>query len=122
MTDVIKNYIIAGLVGVLLLSLAGSAWLFNSRDEVKTELATAQSDLRQSRAAGEACNRSIEKLETVAKEKADAAKPGIDKAKAGVVEGQKKAQVIMSTAPSKPGDDYASAVDRATNWLKGRRQ
>lgn len=122
MTDIIKNYIIAGLAGVLLLSIAGNTLLFRSRDKMKTALGQYEVSLKQARDAGESCTRSVEALEEAAKKKADAAKPGIDKAKGAVVEGQKKAQVILSTPPSKPGDDYASAVDRAINWLKGRRQ
>lgn len=104
----------------LLISLAGNvalgwAWL-DTRDDFAT--ATVQRD--QARGDASACSDATEALREQADKRAAAGKTATAAARAVAAGKQGRAQVILTTPPSVPGDDYASARRRADDWLLGR--
>lgn len=104
----------------LLISLAsnaalGWAWL-GARDDV-TAL-TGQRD--EARADASACSDATEALREQADKRAAEAKKATAAARTAAADKQSRAQAILSTPPSVPGNDCASARDRADDWLHGR--
>ena len=104
----------------LLISLganAGLGWSYlGQRDKatvavVKTEQATG---------AAVACSQGVDKLETqAAKRKAEAA-PKIAAAQKLADAGDKRADEILATPATVPGDDCRSAQARVDTWWQGR--
>lgn len=105
---------------LLLLSATGNYWLFKDRDEVRSELATANAALKTARDAGALCSASVERLGLEAKEAATRNEGLIEAAKKTNGAQQVKAIQILATPATRPGNDCGSATDRGLNWLKGR--
>lgn len=114
-----NKYFLSALVALFAVSLGGNAYLWNERDDALSDLATVTAERNQAKGAAETCSRSVESLETAAQEAAATAAPLIVIAKKEETARQTKAQVILATPPSKPGDDYTSAKERAIKWLEG---
>lgn len=80
----------------------------------------ARSEREAALSAAQACSRSVAAMKEAADEReasnARARQQAADKARAH----QHRASAILSTPPSVPGDDAASAQDRIWKWLENR--
>ena len=66
------------------------------------------------------CNKSVDAYAAAAALRAEEAAPARAAAANKAHGHQQKANQILATPPSVAGDDYASARERAEQWLKGR--
>jgi len=108
---------IAALLLVSVLANAGLSWAWMSAHD---EAIAARKDRDSARGAATACSDATEALQ----ELADSRKVDADKARLAAKTSAKsrdqKADQIMSTPATTPGDDCRSASDRASAWLAGR--
>lgn len=105
----------------LALSLAGNAglgWLYLDK---RDELATTEADLSHAEGEAKSCSDSVAKLGQLSITRAADAAVARALAAASAATGYQKADEILSTGPSTPGDDCKSAKDRKASWLKGRK-
>lgn len=72
--------------------------------------------------AATSCTASITTLQDEADARAMRAIPALAAAQARALSAQQRAQQILSTPASVPGDDCQSARERAALWLQGRAQ
>lgn len=117
------NFQIVGVVLGVLLFFALVADYFAMRSEIKTlktTLVTATQQLRESRTAAQLCSQSVLDFEQASKIKLNKAAPALAAAKRSAKAATAKAQAIMMQAPTQPGNDCASAKDRAVRWLAQR--
>lgn len=108
------------LMVALAISIAGNCFLgwayLGQRDKavvavVKTEQATG---------AAVACSAGVEDLQTKAETRRLESAPKVEAAKQAAVASNKKADVIMATPATTPGDDCKSAADRVDAWWADR--
>lgn len=112
--------IVAALGGLLACSLAGNAYLARSILEVRDERTQAIGERDQARSAADTCSEATEALRTAADKRAKDAQLQLAAARKATLDAQGRAQHILSTPPTVPGDDCRSASDRVRNWIKGR--
>lgn len=74
----------------------------------------------QATGAAVACSSGVDKLEKQAETRHAAAAPKIAAAKVAAVTAAKKADVILATPATAPGDDCKSATDRVDAWWADR--
>lgn len=118
--ETLYGYALVAVSGLLLLSLVGNYWLFKDRDVVKAGLAASQGALQTAQDAGRLCGKAVEKLVSEAEAAKKLNAPLIAAAKKKNADQQAKANTILATPATRPGDDCGSARDRGLNWLKGR--
>lgn len=116
----IKDYVIGGLGVALALSLWGNQYLSGKVDEANQSVGAAHADAENAKDVAGMCSRSVAKMEEDQRERERLAKPAVEASKGQQQEQQGKAATILTTAPTKPGNDCQSAKDRASTWLKGR--
>lgn len=93
---------------------AGLSWLWlDARDE----RAVAQEQRDQARHAASECSDATEALRELADKRAVEAKAAISKAKAQADAAARRADRLLSTPATRPGDDCGSARDRVDAWL-----
>lgn len=85
----------------------------DERDKARIERAAALD-------AAEACSRSVEALKQAADEREAENAHARQQAAGKAHQHRQKANEIMATPASVPGDDAASAQDRIWKWLEGR--
>jgi regulator of protease activity HflC (stomatin/prohibitin superfamily) len=115
------NPILIALVISLALSvtangLLGWQWL-GTRDD----LAKSVEQHRQTKAIANECSENTDRLASEAYKQGQRAEADRAKAKAAADAKRKKADQILLTPPTVPGNDCKSAMDRAAGWLKGRK-
>lgn len=115
----IKDYALAGLAIVLGLSLWGNYHLSGKVDEANRQIGAAQSDANNAKEVAGECSKSVTRLEEDQREREAKAAPVVQASKDEDKKQQSKAQVILITPPTEPGNDCQSARDRASTWLKG---
>lgn len=116
------NPIIVALAIALGISVLGNAYLGNSYLDVRDERATAQGERDQARSAATTCSEATERMESRAAARAASAVLAIADARKSALARQGRAQHILSTPATVPGNDCKSADDRARRWITGRTQ
>lgn len=112
------NPLIIGLLISLTLSLAGNAWLGKAYLGKRDTAVQASTNLTHATGAALSCSASVENLDKQAVQRAADAAPKRVAAAATAAKGNAKADVILSTAATAPGDDCKSATARANSWFK----
>jgi hypothetical protein len=115
---------------LILASLAANALLGWAYLGQRDETATARADLRGmeegqrdgARQAASACSDSVDDLGELADQRARDAAPARAAAASQAQVRNLRADAILSTPASVPGDACASAQARVDEWLKGREQ
>jgi mannitol-specific phosphotransferase system IIBC component len=111
-----------GAVAALVVGLIISTFLlFGARDEALKKLEKAEADLIQERTLSKQCSDSVKALETAAAKAQEDNRKAIELAAGTNTNKVKKAQKILSTPPTVPGNDCKSASDRIQSWLKERK-
>ena len=115
--DLVPGWVYAIAVALLLASSSVTTWRWlGGRDEVaRLEVLHASAVETAGR-----CSKSVENLQRTAADRAKAARPVIAKAAAAAVVADQRADQILASAPSTPGDDCKSAQDQVYTWLQGR--
>lgn len=112
------------LVQILLLALALSAagnwWQHNQWLDQHDETLQARNTAKANGEAAKLCSDGTARLQSEARRLELEGKALRDAARKAATERQTRAQQILSTPPSDPGDDCKSAQTRATRWLEGR--
>lgn len=102
----------------LVMSLAANAgltWAYLGQRDSTIE---ATSNLDTATEAAKSCSNSVKDMGAAAhKRQANAAVPRAAAA-ASAVQGNKRADTILSTPATAPGNDCKSVTDRANNWFK----
>ena len=115
------TYPLMALIAALLISLAGNGLLgrlyMNARDDV-TE---AEMMEEQARGAADTCSKSIEQLTKAAAEQQAAAREALKVARDEANKRSTRADTILRTPATTPGNDCKSAADRAAVWLRDRK-
>lgn len=109
-----------GLALVLLISLAGNAWLTNSRDDALTKVATLETDLRNARALEKQCSDSVDALEKEAKATKQANARAVAAAREESKGRQARGQETLSKGRSVPSDECASVEALFDDWYANR--
>lgn len=116
MLDIRSPWVLLALLASLAGNLAlGNAWL-SARD--RASQAAGQRD--DARADASACSDATEALRELADKRAAQAKVALAKAQAQAKPHQVRADEILATPASVPGDDCRSAIERGRAWLKSR--
>lgn len=84
------------------------------------EIATINLLLKQADEAGKQCSESVDLLRIEADKKEKMHGAEIRNAKSKADKAKSRAERIMSTPPTAPGNDCQSAADRVNNWLNER--
>ncbi|MCZ4315180.1 hypothetical protein O4H66_17370 [Comamonadaceae bacterium G21597-S1] len=104
-------------LGILLASNAAAGWAWlKARDQV------AELRVQYNQAANTAglCSRSIEQIRVRADQQTAAARTAVAAAAAKARAGDRRADQILATPPSKPDNDCASAQAQVDEWLSNR--
>ncbi len=101
-------------------SLVGNALLLNAWLGARDDATQATERRDTARSAASVCSDATEDLRKRADAQAKFAEAEIAKARKAATARQVTAQTILSTPASVPGDDCASASQRAHDWLAGR--
>lgn len=112
------NGVIVGLLISLTLSLAGNAWLGKAYLSKRDTAVQASTNLNHATGAALTCSTSVDNIAKQSDQRAAAAAPKREAAAATAAKGNAKADVILSTAATAPGDDCKSATARANSWFK----
>ena len=120
MTLGIKDYALIGLALALGLSLWGNKVQLNQVQAARVDVAVAKVGEQNNLITANMCSDGVAKLKAAQDARAKAAKPAIEASKAAAKTGEAKAQTILATAPSTPGDACKSAEDLARAWVTGR--
>lgn len=103
------------------LSIAGNVWLGNQWLTARDALTARTEQLGTALMTAQACSDGVEDLRTKAEQRAREADAAIAQARKLATARQVTAQTILSTPASVPGDDCASAAQRAHDWLATRK-
>lgn len=114
------NPLIVGLAISLAISLAGNAALGWSYLGQLDKAVVAVERTEQATGAAVACSAGVDNLETQAETRRLAAAPQILAAKQTAAAASKKADIILATPASTPGNDCKSAADRIDTWWTDR--
>ncbi len=114
------NPVLIALVVSLILSLAGNAFLGRAYLGQRDKAVVAVEKTDQATGAAVACSAGVDDLQTKAETRRLAAAPKVEAAKQAAVAGNKKADVILATPASTPGNDCKSATDRVDAWWADR--
>jgi multidrug resistance efflux pump len=110
-----KAALIALVISIAANILFGLGYL-DQRDA----LTRARADLKTASEAATSCSENTERLETLAASRKRDADKARAEARAAARAGDQRADVILATPATVPGDDCQSASDRASAWLAGR--
>lgn len=105
----------------LAISLAVNSGMGYLYLDKRDELATAEADISHAEGEAKSCSDSVAKLGQLSITRAADAAVARAMAAASAATGYEKADEILSTGATVPGDDCKSAKDRKANWLKGRK-
>ena len=108
------------LIAALVISIVGNLWLGSQWLSARDTLATRTEQHTTAMLTAQACSDGVQDLRTVAEQRAREADAAIAQANKQATARQQKAQIILSTPASVPGDDCASASQRAHDWLATR--
>jgi hypothetical protein len=106
---------------VLAASLLANAVLYKAWRGAHDEFVKAQSQFEDQREQTATCNKSIDKLEADARDRATENTKLRQEAQNRRRAQESLAQQILATPATVPGDDCKSARDRVANWLKARK-
>lgn len=106
-------------VGFLLLSVANVV-LFNWWQTERDAATQAGEQLAIATRSAQECSAGVESLVTEAKLKAASAAKSIASARKKAENAERRVRDILSSGPSQPGNDCASAQDRVNQWLTER--
>lgn len=112
-----KGYLMGAVAVLLGLSIAGNFIQYHQLDLAKTKLAVAEESARTNLKAANTCSEGVDALKKTADDNAKKAAVAIAAAKAAQRTAAGRAQAILSTPATVPGDVCQSATDRATRWL-----
>lgn len=108
------------LLLVLAISLAANGalgWVYlGARDDV----VAAKKDADAAKGAAETCSSAVDQLQIKAAANAKKFAKDLKAAQSKADTGDKKADEILATPATVPGDDCKSAQDRVDTWLAGR--
>lgn len=109
------------ILGLLLaLSVAGNAWLGSTYLGARDERTEAIGQRDQARSAATMCSDATEALQEQATRRQVEGQAAIAAARKAALGHEGRAQQILATPASTPGNDCKSADDRARSWLKSR--
>lgn len=114
------NPLIVGLVISLAISLAGNAFLGRAYLGQRDTAVVAVVKTEQATGAALACSAGVDDLQTKAETRRLEAAPRVEAAKQAAAAGNRKADVILATPATAPGDDCKSATDRVDAWWADR--
>lgn len=113
--------IIVAASAAVFATLAGVVAFQRSQiDKKNAEIVALQLSLKQSQDAAQICSDSVADLRKQSDEREKKGLDAIEAAKANALKAKSKADKILSTPPSVPGNDCQSASDRVNEWLKDR--
>lgn len=112
--------IVIALGIALAVSLAGNGWLATAYLGVRDERTEVKGERDQARSAANTCSEQVDQLQAVAATRAASAVQAIAAARKADQAKQSRAQQILSTPATVPGNDCKSADDRARSWIAGR--
>lgn len=113
--------IIALLIGVIGLGVS-TAILYTDLQSTKKKLQESEAAVASQKTQTQTCNDSVAKLEQDAIDNAAANATAVKQAKKDADARVARAQRILKTPASTPGNDCKSAQDRVQSWLKERGQ
>lgn len=116
--DGIKGHVAGAALALFSLSIVVNAVQFTLLGKANKRATQAESATQVASDAASACTLSVELLKKNADAAALVAQVKIDAAKKTELRRSAKAQTILATPPSVPGNDCKSALDRASTWLK----
>lgn len=114
------NPILIALAIALALSVAGNAAIAWAWLGTRDELASQKVQRQAAESAAEACSKGVEALQARAAAATKAAAVARAAAAASAAAGAARADQILASPPSTPGDDCKSAADQVDQWLQGR--
>ena len=106
---------------VLALSLLANTSLVYVYMGARDELAVAETDRDAARAAATACSDATEDLMALSAKRAQQSQPAIAAAAARATTADKRADEVLATPATVPGNDCQSADDRVGKWLRNRK-
>ncbi len=110
-------------VGIAFVLLAGTTvYLYRANEDLEERLAVAGQNLKDARDAADLCSEAVTRMETSAQQSALKFAGELEEARARADAKTTKAQRILRTPPSTPGNDCKSAGDRARAWLLERQK
>lgn len=116
-TDTIKGHLAGAALALFSLSIVVNAVQFHLLGKATERATQAESAVTVASDAADTCTRSIDVLKKNADDAALVAKGKIEAAKKTEQRRAARAQTILAMPPSVPGNDCASALDRASTWL-----
>lgn len=114
------NPLIAGLAFSLVISLAGNAFLGQAYLGQRDKAVISVEKTAQVTGAAVACSAGVDSLQTTAENRRLAAVPQILAAKQNAAAANKRADTILATPATTPGNDCKSAADRVDAWWADR--
>lgn len=109
---------LAIVLAISLLANAGLTYIYlGARDDV----AAADSLARQAKSAAQTCSDSVDQLQLLARDNAAKSRKAIAAAAARATTADQRADDVLSTPATVPGNDCRSAQDRASKWLRTRK-
>lgn len=108
------------LMVALAISIAGNCFLGWAYLGQRDTAVVAVERTEQATGAAVACSAGVDELQTKAETRRLEAAPKVEAAKQAAVAGNKKADVILTTPATTPGDDCKSAADRIDTWWADR--
>jgi hypothetical protein len=112
------NPLVVSLAVSLAVSAAGNVWLGKAYLGKRDTAVVATTNLEHASVDVQACNSSVDNLGVQSDKRAAAAAPARAAATASAGKSNAKADAILSTPATQPGDDCKSATARANNWFK----
>lgn len=115
--NIVPGWVYVAAIAVLTASSAAMGWAWlGARDRV-AEL-TGQRD--QANSAARMCSESVINLQRLAAKRLREGQPAIAAAAKTAQAADQRADQILATPPSTPGDDCKSAQDQVDSWLASR--
>lgn len=115
--NIVPGWVYVAAIAVLCASSAAMGWAWlGARDRV-AEL-TGQRD--QANSAARTCSESVIDLQRLAAKRLREGQPAIAAAAKTAQAADQRADQILATPPSTPGDDCKSAQDQVDSWLASR--
>lgn len=109
---------LAIVLAISLLANAGLTYFYlGARDNVTA----AEKDRDQAKDAAQTCSDSVDSLQLTARDNAAKSRKAIAAAATLAQTRDQRADEVLATPATAPGNDCKSADDRITRWLKGRK-
>lgn len=116
-----SGYTVAGLAGLLALSVLGNVGLTRAYLTKRDSLARIEEARANAMAAATSCGESVKQLQAIAEKQAKASAAAIEAAQKYAGQQRRAAEAERRRAQAVPGDACASAQVETREWLERRR-